>query len=390
MVRTNYQLRPFFRIANTLNKSLNIAVNMRLLLPGRKEGIPRFILETTKRLVANNPNHKFYFFFDRDYDRDLVFGENVIPIVTGPKARHPWLWYWWFEQSLPRLFKKHKIDLFYSPEFYLSLKTKVPTLIVSHDIVFETFKDHLPAYQQKYLVKNVPLFHKRAEHIIAVSNFSKADIIDKYKIDEQKISVAGNACSDDFAPIDDLTKEQIKRKFSDSCPYLMYVGAIHPRKNVLRMIKAFEAFKKTNPSELKLLVIGRMAWKSKEVEQAIYETPDVIYLDKIENELHQIMPASEGLLFASLFEGFGIPILEGFKSQIPVISSDANAMSEIAGDAALLVDPLSIEEIATAIDQIVNNKVLRAQLIKKGIQRASNFNWESTAKHVEEKLFSLL
>ena len=363
---------------------------MRLLLPGRKEGIPRFILETTMRLVRNNPEHNFYFIFDRAYDKDLIFSDNITPVVIGPQARHPWLWYWWFEHSLPRVFKKYKIDLLYSPEMYVSLKANVPTLLVSHDIVFETFPDHLPAYQQKYLVKNVPKFHSRADHIITVSKFGKNDIIDKYKIDPKKITVAGNACPEGFSPVSDKTKQKIKDQYSSSCPFIVYVGAIHPRKNVLRMIQAFNQYKSTNPSDLKFLVIGRMAWNSDEVELAIKNADDVIHLNNINDELKEIMASSEALIFASLFEGFGIPILEGMSSGVPVITSNVNAMKEIGLDAALLVDPYSVDDIAEAIDKITTDTNLRNALIEKGTKRVDDFSWDDTADHIQKKLFGLL
>lgn len=373
-----------------MNRSLNIAVNLRLLLPGRKEGIPRFTWETTKRLVLNNPQHQFYFIFDRAFDESYIIADNVTPLVLGPQARHPWLWYWWFEQSLPRLFKKHKIDLFYSPEIYISLKANVPTLMVSHDIVFETYKDHLPNYQQKYLEKNAPRFHNKADHIIAVSNFVKQDLIEKYKISPDKISVAGNACPDGFKPINPEEKKSIQEKYSNSKPYLLYVGAIHPRKNVLRMIRAFNKYKKEYKTDLKFLIIGRMAWKSKEIHEAIHETQDVIYYSRIEEELKPMMAGGEALMFASLYEGFGIPILEAMKSEIPVITSNVTSMKEVAADAALLVDPLSEDEISEAIGKLVNNKALSDQLVQRGKERLKLYNWDELAAKVENQLFGLL
>lgn len=362
---------------------------MRLLLPGRKEGIARYAFETTKRIVRNNPQHTFFFIFDRSYDSSLIFSDNITPVVIGPQARHPWLWYWWFEHSLPRIFRKYKIDLFYSPEMYVSLKSKVPTLMVSHDIVFETFPDHLPAYQQKYLVKNVPKFHERAEHIIAVSEFGKQDIRDKYKIAASKISVAGNASPNGFESVSPNKRLEVQAKYSDSSPYILYVGAIHPRKNVLRMIQAFKQFKVKHQTDLKFIIVGRMAWKSSEVQAAINDTKDVIWLNQIGEELKQIMASSEALFFASLFEGFGIPILEGMKSGIPVITSNANAMKEVAGNAAMLVDPYSINHMAEALHQITSNESLRQSLIEKGTSRVNDFSWDKTAKHLEEMLFSL-
>lgn len=358
-------------------------------MPGRKEGIPRFALETTKRLVLNNPQHKFYFIFDRAFDPALLFAKNIVPVVVGPQARHPWLWYWWFEKKLPKLFKKYKIDLFYSPEFYISLRSIVPTLMVSHDIVFETYKEHLPKHQQKYLEKNAPKFHKRADHIITVSEFSKTEVIEKYKISPSKISVAANACPEGFIPISRKEQALVQSRYSNACPFILYVGAIHPRKNLLNMISAFKQYKSENDSDLKFLVVGRMAWKSKEIHEAIHNTKDIVYLSNIEDELKPIMAAAECLMFVSLYEGFGIPILEAMKSEIPVITSNVTSMKEVAGDAALLVDPLSVKEIKNAIAELVGDKDRSRELVVKGKERVKDFNWDDIAKEVESQLFAL-
>jgi len=339
--------------------------------------------------VLNNPQHTFYFIFDRAYDKDYLIADNIVPLVVGPQARHPWLWYWWFEQSLPRLFKKYQIDLFYSPEIYCSLKANVPTLLVSHDIVFETHKDPLPSYQQRYLEKTSPRFHAKADHIIAVSNFTKNELIEKYKIKAEKISVGGNACPDGFKPINVIEKKTMQSKYAESSPYILYVGAIHPRKNVVNMVKAFSAYKAAHPSDLKFLVIGRMAWKSDEINEAINKTQDVIYYSRIEEELKPMMAGAEALMFASLYEGFGIPILEAMKSEIPVITSNGTSMKEVAADAALLVDPLSISEIKNAITQVVGNESLSKQLVEKGKQRLKKYNWDDIASTVEKQLFAL-
>ena len=372
-----------------MTKKLNIAINLRLLLPGRKEGIARFAWETTKRLIINNPQHIFYFIFDRAYDRELIIAKNIVPIVIGPQARHPWLWYWWFEYSLPKVFKKHQIDLFYSPEFYISQRSKVPTLMVSHDIVFETYRDHLPSHQQKYLEKNSPRFHERADHIITVSEFGKQDLVDKYKLDSDKITVAGNACPEGFNPINKDEKRSVQEKYSDAAPYILYVGAIHPRKNVLRMIEAFKLYKAGTKSDLKFIIIGRMAWKSQDVDQAIHYTKDVIYLSNIEDELKQIMAGAELLMFVSLFEGFGIPILEAMKSEIPVITSKVTSMKEVAGDAAILVDPYSVEEIKEGMVQLLENNELAEQLVERGKERLKKYNWDEIAGKVEDQIFAL-
>src|SRR5690606_7224010 len=116
---------------------MRIAVNTRLLLKGKLEGIGWFTYQTLERIVKQHPEHEFIFFFDRPYDRSFVFASNVTPVVLSPQARHPVLFYLWFELGIPRLLRKYKADLFLSPDGFSSLSTKVPTCLVIHDLAFE-------------------------------------------------------------------------------------------------------------------------------------------------------------------------------------------------------------------------------------------------------------
>jgi hypothetical protein len=140
------------------------------------DGIGWFTTETMKRIVRSHPEHEFYFFFDRQYDPCFVFGENVHPVVLFPPARHPILWYLFFEHSVKRALKRYKIDLFVSPDGYMSLGTKVPTLTVIHDINFEHSKDNLKPSHQRYMTYFSPQFARYSTRIATVSEFSKQDI----------------------------------------------------------------------------------------------------------------------------------------------------------------------------------------------------------------------
>lgn len=318
-----------------------------------------------------------------------MFAENVIPIVIGPKARHPWLYYLWFEFQLPRIFKKYKIDLFYSPESFLSLKSKVPTLMVTHDLAFETYKDHLPAYQQKYNQKYGPLFHERADHIVAVSEFTKQDIIQKYGASSNKISVAGNASPSGFKPMRQDNIQSYRNKYSMGKPYILYVGSVHPRKNVASLVDAFNQYNTSVNDKYHLLIVGRKAWNATDSLKKIAKSTHVHHLEHIEEDLPNIMAASEALAYISLFEGFGIPILEGMMSEVPVITSKDSSMSEVGGDAVHLVDPLNISDITSGIKKVLEDKSYSDALVSKGKQRTKEFNWDKTTSIISTKLFSL-
>ena len=135
---------------------MRIAVNTRLLLPGKLDGIGWFTAETLQRIVAAHPEHEFYFFFDRQYDRRFIYGPNVHPVVLCPQARHPVLWYLFFQVAVRRALKRYKIDLFVSPDGFIPLDTKVPTVSVIHDINFEHSNDYLRPSHQRYMTYFFP------------------------------------------------------------------------------------------------------------------------------------------------------------------------------------------------------------------------------------------
>ncbi len=373
-----------------MSKKLKIGISGRVLLPGILEGIPRYIFETTKRMILAHPEHEFYIYFDRDFDEKFVFAKNVKPKIVRPQARHPWLWKIWYEWSLPRAMKRDGIDVFYSGESFLSLRSKVPTLMVIHDLAFEAFPDHLPAVQQKYLQNNVPKFHKRADHIVAVSEFTKKHIIKNYNISPDKISVAGNAAPEGFEILTSQSKEQVRESYAGGCRYLLYLGSLHPRKNIKKLIEAFQIFKHSKGTDHKLLLIGRLAWNSGDIETAINDSADVIHLTGIGDEVKQIMAAADMLVYVSLFEGFGIPVLEAFSCGVPVVCSKDSSMSEVGGNGVHQVDPNEADDIAKGISKVYHNEDYRSQLIREGQDRLAFFDWNTTANHVFEELNRLV
>lgn len=368
---------------------MKIAVNTRHLLSDYMEGIPRFIYETTKRIVALNPQHEFHFLFDRPYDKQFIFSDNVIPHVISPPAKHPILWYLWFEHRLPSFFKKNNIDAFLSGDMYLSLKTKTPTFYVSHDLAFLHYPEHLPYLTQKYYNHYSPKYHQRAKKIFAVSEATKTDIVESYNIPEEKVLVSYNSAPEGFKPVDQKTKENIQAKYADSMPYFVYIGSVHPRKNVDNLVKAFNEFKKLDTQGYKLLIAGRMAWKNNSLKQLIQYLPskaDIIFPNDFQGDLKAIMASSEALVYVSSFEGFGIPILEAFHAEVPVITSNLSSMPEVAGEAALLVDPFDPKDIAKAMKMIASDKRLSQSLVEKGRQRKKDFSWDKSAKIISDEL----
>jgi len=362
---------------------MRIGVNARVLLSSRMEGVCRYMHETLKRMVLSHPQDEFYFFFDRPFDSQFVYADNVKPIVIGPPTRHPFLWYYWFEKKLPKALDKYEIDVFYSGDTYMSLSTPTPTVLVSHDIAYAHYPDHIPWLKRKYYQKYFPLFHKKAEEIITVSDTTKDDIKTTYNLDGSNITTAYNSVKEGIYKLDKREQHSVREKYTDGSRYFIYVGSIHPRKNVDRVIQAFDLFKRQTSSDLKLVLVGRLAWNTNDFNRVLKTAEfknDIILLEGLYNkEVNSLTSSAEGMVYISLFEGFGLPIVEAMAVDVPVITSNISSMPEVAGDAAILVNPKDLNQIASAMKDLTTNEDLKNQLIKKGRRQIESFSWDHTA-----------
>jgi glycosyltransferase involved in cell wall biosynthesis len=369
---------------------MNIAVNTRLLIKNRLEGIGWFTFESLKRITTQHPEHHFYFIFDREYDPAFLFSDNITPVIQFPQARHPFLYYWWFELTLPALLKKLKPDLFLSPDGYISLKTDVRSMTVFHDLNFEHYPHDLPFWTRRYYRYYFPKYAARACRIATVSGYSKADIVKQYRVDPQKIDVVYDGYNEAYHPLSEAEKTQARQEYSDGCPYFVFIGSLHPRKNLANLFRAFDLFKKSNPSEIKLLIVGAKKWWTSDIDVAFQDmvfSDDVVFIGRLEiDELVLILGSALALTYVSYFEGFGIPVIEAFRCDVPVITSNVTSMPEVAGDAALLVDPFSPESIAEGLYKIANYDSLRLDLISRGRKRKDIYNWQRTADLLWESI----
>lgn len=364
-------------------EKLRIAVNTRLLLKDKLEGIGWFSYENLKRICTQHPEHEFFFIFDRKWSDEFIFSDNITPISVPPQARHPLLYYVWFEHSIPTVLRKIQPDLFFSPDGYLSLQTKVKSVNVFHDLSFEHYPKDVPPVERFYYRRYFPKFAKKAERIATVSEYSKQDIVKTYGVNPDKIDVVYNGSNPLYKPVTENVKQETLNKYSAGKPYFVFVGALHPRKNLVNLFKAFDIFRKENTENINLLIVGAKMWWTKAIEQAYNEMVfknDVVFTGRLNTEeLNKVLGSALALTYVSYFEGFGIPIVEAFLCDTPVITSNVTSMPEVAGDAALLVNPFSPNSIAEAMQNIVSSKEVRQELISKGRLRRQHFSWQQTA-----------
>jgi glycosyltransferase involved in cell wall biosynthesis len=223
-----------------------------------------------------------------------------------------------------------------------------------------------------------------------VSNFSKNDIISlskELKVDKEelsnKIDVVYNAANTIYQPQTAETNNQTKQKYSEGKDYFYFVGAIHKRKNLTNLFNAFDVFKDKTQADVKLIIIGNKKWWHGEIEDSYNQMrhkDDVVFTGRLDaQQVCLIASASIGLVFVSLFEGFGIPIVEAFQTKTPVITSNTTSMPEVADKAAIIVDPYDVNQISDAMISLYSNKELRENLINQAIERNKYFSWEKSS-----------
>ena len=304
-------------------------------------------------------------------------GNFKFKVINFPKL--------WTQLGLALQTFKDPLDLLFVPAHTLPLlrRPKLKTVMTVHDLGSE----YLPAMhqlkQRLYLGFITAFQLKSSSGLIAVSNSTKEDLVKKVGIKEEKIRVVYEGVNEEFTSL--LSRKRsiiprlMKKYHLKAEEYFLFVGTIQPRKNLERLIKAFS---KLDNGELKLALVGSRGWLSEKIyglPKKLKVEDKVTFLGRVpQDELPSLYLGAKGLVFPSLFEGFGLPIIEAFSLSCPVLTSNISSMREIAGDSAILADPFDIDSITSGMRDLLNGKKT-GELVKKGLKRAQNFSWKSAA-----------
>lgn len=278
-----------------------------------------------------------------------------------------------------------EIDFFFAPDHHIPHFKNTPVIATVMDIIPLIHPEWVSQKLRKF--KNFA-FKKSilsAKHIITISEHSKQDIVNFLNISSDKISVVPLGVDDKyFYRVDKAEREAVLNKFNIDKNFFLFIGTLQPRKNIMRIIEAYEQLPKAVKETNILVIAGQNGWRTDELLKKIE------YLEKNgygkwlnyvkEQDVFALLQSAVGLVYPSLYEGFGLPVIEAFASQCPVVSSSTTSIPEVAGDAALLVNPLSAKEIAGAMEMLAVDKNLRNELIAKGLKRAKEFTWEKSAQ----------
>jgi glycosyltransferase involved in cell wall biosynthesis len=373
---------------------MTIAVNMRHAIPGAMDGIGWFEFEVMRRVAANHPEHTFHFLFDRPGDRTIFQGANIKCHTLLPPARRPLLMKAWNNIAVPFLLRRIQADCYISSDGQAALTTQVPQLIVIHDINFEHHPEALSSVYRSYLLTYSRRFARKASRIATVSHFSASDIHTTYGIPLHNIDVVYNGANEVYQPLDSSTQDEVRASFSNGHPYFLFVSSIHPRKNLQRLLPAFDHFIESTRNSFRLIVVGKKTYMTEEIERSfgtMKHADHVVWTGRLDaTDLARVTASAFASCYVSYYEGFGIPIVEAFRCGTPVITSNVTSMPEVAADAALLIDPWNEHSIFQAMMDLYSNPGLRDELIQKGLRRSKAFSWNTAAEKMWQSIEKIL
>lgn len=288
--------------------------------------------------------------------------------------------------ELNKLCKKYNVEVLHT-QYFIPFIRSCKVVCTIHDICFEHYKNIFT--KKEYLRQKllIPYAAKKSVCVFTVSNHAKDDIVKHYHVSPEKVIVTYNAVNETFCRIDtaSLDIEGLRKRFNiGDYPYILTVGNLQPRKNLPRLIEAFNKWKKETHNCAKLVIVGKKAWRYADILKAVDSEPENIVLtDYVSNEdLVRLYNGAVAFIYPSYFEGFGIPPLEAMACGTPVAVANTTSLPEVVGNAGIYFDPFNVDEIKNAIDQLMTDASLRTDLIEKGYQQKTNFRWEESAEKI--------
>ncbi len=278
------------------------------------------------------------------------------------------------------------VEVFHAMEHLLmplNRQPKVPTVMTVHDLIFELFPEHHKTLNHLFLTRAMPLFVQRADAIITVSEASKRDLMEHYGTPAEKITVVYEAADAHFQPPTPEKMAEVRAKYHLPEQFLLVVGAIEPRKNYSRLVEALMILRQKHP-DLKLVVVGSKGWLYEPFFQRIEELQageHVIFPGYVpDDDLPAVYGAATITVMSSIYEGFGLPILEAMACGSPVVCSQSSSLPELGGDVVHYFDPLTIDSMVAGLDAVIGDEALQQKMRLAGPTQAAKFSWERTAQ----------
>lgn len=298
----------------------------------------------------------------------------------------------WTHIRLAAELRRHPPDCLFVPAHVVPLYCPVPAVVTVHDLGYKHYPAAHRPFDRWYLDRTTERHTRVARHIFADSLATRQDLINFYRADPKRISVVYLGRDETLTRVTDpVIIERTKSRYGITGDYLLYLGTLHPRKNLVRLVEAFHQVRQRQPATpLKLVIAGQKGWLYDEIFARVQQlglVDQVIFPGFVADaDKAALLSGALAYLFPSLYEGFGLPVLEAMACRTPVLTSSISSLPEVAGDAALLVDPHSTEAIAAGITRLIDDANLRRKLIKHGLRQIENFSWDAAANQILQTL----
>ena len=368
---------------------MRIGIDATPIQKGSGGGIPRYVDNLLKCFTCDAKTQDEYFLYlsAREFTNQLALQNLSKMAVQKRTATMPWILY--KHLGLSRQLRHDKIDLFHSPTPTLPMMKACKYVMTVHEVSYELYPDWYPKRERLYWSLGLGLYAVRnADKIIADSQSTKNDLIRFYKVPKDKVEVIYLGVDlKNFKPVDDQsTLEALRKRYLINGPFILYVGMIFTKRNIPRLLLAFKKLKKKYALPHKLVLagptipghyidIGFLA-------QEFGLSKDIVHINTSfgdDPSLPALYSAAELFVYPSLYEGFGLPLLEAMACATPVITSNVSSMPEVVGDAGITINPYDVDELAKAMYQVLSDENLRSNLRTAGLKRCKTFTWEKTA-----------
>jgi glycosyltransferase involved in cell wall biosynthesis len=381
-------------IRKDVTQGMKIGIDIRTL-SFRRGGISQYTYHLLKNLLAVDAKNTYYLFnYNRSpYDWDHFRG-NAREIILRCPQRSGFKTFW--ENVLvPLAVRKKGIQLWFSPDFAIPRLLRTRSVITVHDLIFEEFHDIRKSKDPALLSKRVEDSVRRANKIIAISDFTRKKILKRYGVPAEKVILVPQAADERFHRItDQMAIEAVLRRYGIDSKFLLFVGEISERKNLIRLLNAYYLLHQRNKTgDRKLILVGK---KTADTPKILRKVSDlglesrVLFTGYIPDEdLPFIYNGADLFVFPSLYEGFGMPPLEAMRCKVPVVASSATSIPEVVGTGALLFDPYNVDDIAGKIEQVLDQKIDTGALLQAASKQANQFSWERSARKTIALLESL-
>lgn len=384
---TIFSLLPQELVAKKVSSAKEKRIGIDAHMLGDKSGGNETYYKNILRNMEFPEGYKAYLFVSSEGDFSEY--EETFEVVRF-KSSNPLIRYF---IELPALCRKYDLDLIHT-QYFLPPTLGCSTVCTIHDICFEHFEDIFPWLERLRQKRLISYAAKHADKVLTVSNDAKHDIMRTYGVPSKSIEVTYNAVAEGFRVLSDEELEQldVRKKYEIGTePYILSVGNLQPRKNLPRLIHAFNNYLEKNDVALKLVIVGKKAWQFDEIISEGNSSDAIVFTGYVQDEdLVALYNEAACFVYPSLYEGFGIPPLESMACGTPVAVSNVSSLPEVVGDAGLLFDPYSEDGIESAIFRLLNHKKLRDELVTRGLERVKAFSWRDSAKVVVKQYTAII